>query len=146
MEHRQNTQLWRWVLAAMFVPLLLIAYWPTPVDRPFQDQLSSVLNLLHAHGIPAWFDSRFVEAAANVALFLPLGLIAALAFPDKRWWQIGALGLLMSGCIELGQYLFLHDRFASATDIMTNTSGAVVGALLATGAVNKQRARRPPRR
>ncbi|WP_235509860.1 VanZ family protein [Arthrobacter sp. Soil761] len=62
---------------------------------------------------------------------MPIGFAAALAFPSKHWWQIGALGLFVSGGIELGQLLFLHNRFASPSDIIANTSGAVIGAVLA---------------
>lgn len=131
----QNHRLWRAVLVAMLIPLALVAYWPSPVDEPVSGQLTAVLNFLHGHGIPGWLNYQFVEAAANVVLFVPVGFVGSLAFPEKRWWQIGAFGLLVSGCIELGQLLFLHDRFASLSDIVTNTSGAVIGALLAALAV-----------
>ncbi|MFE8884416.1 VanZ family protein [Pseudarthrobacter enclensis] len=131
MKQLRNRELWRWLFAAMLLPLALIAFWPTPVDRPVQGLLADTLTYLHRHGIPRWFSYQFVEAAANVLLFIPVGFVSAFSFPHKRWWQIGALGLLVSGCIELGQLLFLHDRFASPTDIVTNTSGAVIGGLLA---------------
>lgn len=114
----------------MFVPLAFVAFWPTPVDQPIGGQIVAALNVLHRHGMPRWFDYKFVEAAANVLLFVPVGFAARLAFPLRCWWQIGAFGLLVSGCIELGQLLFLHNRFASPSDIVTNTSGAVIGALL----------------
>jgi glycopeptide antibiotics resistance protein len=107
------------------------------VDQPVSGQLSAVLDFLHRHGIPRWFNYQFIEASANVLLFSPVGFVGALAFPAKRWWQIGAFGLLVSGCIELGQLLFLQDRFASPSDVMTNTSGAVIGALLAKFAMKK---------
>lgn len=129
--HFSNSGLWQIVLPPMLILLALIAFWPTPVDQPIQSQLARFLQFLHLHGIPAWFTYSYVEAGANVALFLPLGVIGCLAFPDKRWWQVGALGLLVSGCMELGQILFLHDRFASPLDLVTNASGAVIGALLA---------------
>lgn len=143
MMHLQNPHLWRWVLVAMFIPLALIAFWPSPIDQPFQNLLTRVLNFLHLHGVPALFNYRFVEASANVALFIPLGLSGGMAFPKRSWWQIGAFGLLISCCIELGQLLFLHGRFASLVDIMTNTSGAVVGALLAAAALKLLQARPP---
>ncbi|MEW1806514.1 VanZ family protein [Pseudarthrobacter sp. NPDC080039] len=127
------------ILAAMLVPLALVAFWPTPVDQPVAGQLAAVLNFLHQHGIPGWFDYDFVEKSANVSLFLPVGFVTSLAFPNKRWGQIGAFGMLVSGCIELGQLLFLHSRFASPSDVMTNTSGAVVGALVALLATQKGR-------
>lgn len=123
----------------MVVPLALVGFWPTPVDQPASKQLASVLISLHHHGIPRWFNYNFVEASANVALFIPVGFVAALAFPNKRWWQIGAFGMLVSGCIELGQFLFLHSRFASPSDVMTNTSGAVIGALVAVLATQRRR-------
>ena len=139
MKHLYNQRLWQLIFVAMVVPLALIAFWPSPVDRLLSQQLSAVLTFLHHHGIPGWFNYKFVEASANVLLFIPVGFVAALSFPAKRWWQIGALGLLVSGCIELGQLLFLHDRFASLSDIVTNTSGAVIGALLAALARKKGR-------
>jgi glycopeptide antibiotics resistance protein len=142
LKHLENRRLWQGILAAMFVPLALVAFWPKPVDQPFQGELASILAFFHAHGIPAWFNYKFVEASANVALFVPLGVVASLAFAKKRWWQIGAFGLMVSGCIELGQLLFLHDRFASLQDIVTNTSGAVIGGLLAMAALKRRQARR----
>lgn len=125
-----NSRFWKRTLIAMFIPLGLVAFWPTPVDQPIGGQLASVLSFLHRQGIPRWFDYSFIEASANVVLFVPLGCVACLAFPSKRWWQIGAFGLLVSSCIELGQHQFLNDRFASPSDIVTNTLGAVAGALL----------------
>ncbi|WP_461187578.1 VanZ family protein [Arthrobacter sp. Z4-13] len=112
------------------------------MDQPFQGQLAKILQLLHRQGIPACFNYKFVEASANVALFVPLGFVSSLAFPDKRWWQIGAFGLIMSCCIELGQLLFLHNRFASPLDLVTNASGAVIGSLLAILLAKNLEARR----
>jgi glycopeptide antibiotics resistance protein len=129
------------VLAAMLVPLAFIAFWPSPIEQPVQGQLADILNFLQRQGFPKWFNYKFVEAAANVALFVPLGFVSTLGFAEKRWWQIGAFGLLISGGMELGQLLFLHNRFASPADIVTNTSGAVIGALLACWALKKLEAR-----
>lgn len=123
----------------MLIPLALVAFWPSPVDKPVSGQLTAVLNFLHGHGMPGWFDYKIIEASANVVLFVPLGFVSALAFPAKRWWQIGAFGLIISGCIELGQLLFLQNRFASPSDIVTNASGAVIGTLLAAFAVRSQK-------
>jgi glycopeptide antibiotics resistance protein len=125
----------------MLVPLAFIAFWPTPLDEPVHGQLSSILRFLHLHGIPAWFNYQSVEASANIVLFIPLGFVGLLAFPKKPSWRIGAFGLVISGCMELGQFLFLHSRFASPLDLVTNTSGAVLGALLAAAALRKLEAR-----
>jgi glycopeptide antibiotics resistance protein len=140
----ENYRLWRFVLIAMLVPLALIAFWPSPVDQPVQGQLAAVLNFLHRHGIPTWFNYKFVEATANVALFVPVGAVSSLAFPGRPWWKIGAFGFLISSCMELGQLLFLHNRFPSPLDLVTNTSGAIIGALLAAAALKQLQARRLP--
>ncbi|WP_159827661.1 VanZ family protein [Arthrobacter sp. 9AX] len=126
----------------MLIPLAFIAFWPTPVDQPVQGQLATILQFLHRHGFPRWFNYKFVEAAANVALFIPVGFVSTLAFPDKTWWRISAFGLIISCCMELGQLLFLHNRFATPQDIVTNACGAVIGALLAAATLKKLQARR----
>ncbi|MGK3649153.1 VanZ family protein [Pseudarthrobacter enclensis] len=115
----------------MFVPLALVAFWPTPVDQPVSGQLTSVLQFFHRHGVPGWVNYTFVEASANVALFVPLGFVSSFAFTGTRPWQLGAFGLLVSGTIELGQLLFLHSRFASLSDVAMNTLGTILGALIA---------------
>lgn len=141
MSFKADPRPWRWVLVAMLVPLAFVAFWPTPIDQPVQGDLARLLRFLHRNGIPAWFNYKFVEAGANVVLFVPVGAVARLAFPSKHWWQIGAFGLVISGCMELGQLLFLDDRYASPSDLVTNTGGAVIGALAAVLIVNRLRAR-----
>ena len=128
---------WQIVLVAMLVTLVFVAYWPSPIDGPIQGQLANILSFLHRQGIPRWFNYKFIEASANIALFVPLGFVATLAFPAKRWWQVGAFGLLISGCMELGQLLFLHNRYASPLDLVTNMSGAVIGALMAAVVIKR---------
>lgn len=139
-----DQRIWQTVLATMLIPLALIAFWPAPVDQPIQGLLVEVLEFLHRRGIPHWLDYKFVEASANVALFVPLGLVAVLAFPEKHWWQIGAFGLLIAGCIELGQLFFLHNRFASPLDLVTNLFGTLAGTQLAAVAVDTLKARHLP--
>jgi glycopeptide antibiotics resistance protein len=125
----------------MLILLAFIAFWPTPVDEPVQGPLSSALKFLHRHGIPAWFNYQLVEASANIVIFVPLGFVSSLAFPEKPWWRIGAFGLLISACMELGQLLFLHNRFSTPQDLVTNAAGGVLGVLLAAAVLKKLQAR-----
>ena len=129
--------LWVTLLAAVVILLALIGFWPSPVDAPAQGFIAAALRKLHAHGVPRWFDYGFIEKASNIALFVPLGVAAALAMPEKKWWQISALGLLVSGCMELGQWLFLPARFPTGTDLVTNTFGAVIGVFIAASLTRK---------
>lgn len=143
----EQPPLWRAVLATMLVPMALVAFWPTPVDKPVSGELAAFFATIHSMGFPRWINYAFIEAAANVVLFVPLGSVAALAFPHKRWWQAAAFGLLVSGCMELGQELFLHDRFASPSDVVTNTAGTVIGVLAIRATVQlikRRQAQRQP--
>lgn len=118
---------WRIALAAYLTGLALVAYWPTPVDRPVHGTITSILKYLHTHGVPGWFDYHFVEASANVAMFIPLGVLAAKAMPTKAAWHLAVIGLLASLCMEVGQLLFISARFSSSIDVVTNVCGAVIG-------------------
>lgn len=142
MRAKAAPQAWRAVLAGFLAVLALVGFWPSPVDQPVQGQIAGFLFLIHSLGVPAWIGYGSVEASANVALFVPLGVLAALAFPGKPWWQIGAFGLLVSGFMELGQLLFLHSRFPSPLDLATNTAGCLVGALLVARFVIPRKAAR----
>lgn len=144
MKQLENYRLWRLVLIGMLIALALIAFWPSPVDQPVQGQLAAILKFLHSHGLPRWINYKFIEASANVALFIPIGIVSKLAFTKNPWWQVGLFGLLISCSMELGQLLFLHNRFASLVDLVTNLSGALIGALLAALALKKLEARRLP--
>ncbi|GAB2713326.1 VanZ family protein [Arthrobacter bambusae] len=122
----------RWILLGYFVVLAFIAFWPTPVDKPAAGDLSVLLDLLHQNGIPEWINYGSVEASANIFLFAPAGLLLALTLRRRRWWQLLALGTAVSGTVELGQLLFLPQRFSSPQDILMNTLGVGLGLLLAT--------------
>lgn len=115
----------------VLVAMLVIAFWPTPVDAPVDGLLLTWLRNLHSVGVPVWVGYTFVEVAANVVLFMPFGaLIAAVMWPSM-WWTSGVLGLTLSLIIEFSQYLLLPHRFASAGDLIANTLGAMCGGALA---------------
>ena len=122
----------RALLTAFLAFLALVGFWPSPVDKPLEGHIAGFLHLVHRLGAPVWFDYGFIEASANVALFVPLGFLAVLGFPTKRWWQLAGLGMLISGCMELGQFLFLHSRCPSALDVATNTTGGLLGIVMAS--------------
>jgi glycopeptide antibiotics resistance protein len=120
------------VLAAVYlVGLVLIALWPTPVDRGASGTIAEVLAFLHAHGVPEWLGYPVLEFSANIALFVPVGLLGVVLFGTSRWWQAVLAGLAVSTLIEVSQLLFLPDRFATAQDVLANGLGAALGALLA---------------
>jgi len=78
-----------------------------------------------------------LEALANVALFVPLGLLLPLATRARPWSAVPT-GAALSTLIELTQLAFLPHRFATVQDVVLNTLGAALGA----GVVLVARARR----
>lgn len=114
------------LMAAYLVALSLIVFWPTPVDRPAAGTIRQIVSWLHDHGMPAFIGYSQIEFSANILLFVPMGIIAAV-WTKRAWLGLG-IGILTSCIIELSQSLFLAARFPSALDILANTLGAGIGA------------------
>jgi glycopeptide antibiotics resistance protein len=67
-------------------------------------------------------------AAANVALFLPLGFLLPLLAPwFDRWWRTVGAGFALSAVIELSQVAFPGIRRPDVNDVLMNTLGAAIG-------------------
>ena len=92
-------------------------------------------------GIVAWaarllgalqidFEPAYVtlEFLANIALFVPFGLLVRLAWKGARCWTILALGFVTTVTIELTQ-LALPTRYSTLSDVIANTLGTAVGLL-----------------
>lgn len=91
------------------------------------------------HGVltpSIWFDratwsigSPF-EFAANVLMFVPVGVLFAMLAGPRRWgWALVAAGGV-SLLIELVQ-IPLADRISDPRDLLANTGGAVIGVAIA---------------
>ena len=123
------------------VLLAFIAFWPVPVDREAHDWLLAVIDWLQVHGAPGWVRYDLVEFVANIALFVPVGLFVMIMAGVRGWWLAVLVGFAASCTIELGQLIFLPDRFATLSDVLANTIGAAVGAVLALALLRRTRAR-----
>jgi len=119
------------LLAIYLLLAALVAFWPTPVDSGAAPFLNAVIAKLHNHGVPAWLGYDQLEFAANILFFIPLGYLLTLLLGRDRWWFSTLLAAGASVCIEVGQQEFLAARFSSIADVVANTLGALVGALVA---------------
>jgi len=119
------------VLGAYVGAVSLIAFWPTPVDRPVSGALRRVLNRLHDLGVPPWFDYSFVEFSANVMLFMPIGFLVSMLLRRRLAWLAIVFGATASVAIEAAQWMLLPQRVPSAGDVLANTLGAALGAAIA---------------
>jgi glycopeptide antibiotics resistance protein len=100
--------------------LALIAFWPTPVDREAAGLLREIARV-----VPL-LSYDVVEFTANIALFVPLGVLLAFAFPHRRGLVV-PMAVAVTLVIESGQALFLTQRTPSLGDIVANTLGAALG-------------------
>ncbi len=72
----------------------------------------------------------------NIFLFIPVGMLAFPVYRSRSWHRSMALttltGALISLIIECTQYITGRGMFEIA-DILTNTAGSLIGAILAIG-------------
>lgn len=111
--------------------VLCATMWPTPLDQGYGAAIQKVLDVVHRNGVPEWFGYKKLEFSANVVMFIPLGFLVALLLPARVWWLALIICPALSIGIEITQASFLAARFASVTDVVSNSTGAVVGILMA---------------
>lgn len=133
----------RVLLAPYLIAVLLITWLPANAAG----KVTGIVGRI-ARSIAARFDVSFLTAynalefLANIALFMPLGILVALAWPKLRWWHIVLCGLALTLLIE-GVQMTLPSRFPTASDIVANTAGAGAGAVLVALVHAMVRPRRP---
>lgn len=76
---------------------------------------------------------RIGDMVLNLALFVPVGfLLDRITGGRAGPWRIVAIGIAASLVIETAQ-LFMLDRYSTATDVLANGLGALVGGLASRG-------------
>jgi len=107
--------------AALAAAILLAPFSVTGALDAFSEWVRHDLHL-------SWFGSGWIEFAANVVLFVPLGLLLTLLFAHP--WQGVVLALLLSAGAELAQFV-IPSRQPSLRDVLANVAGAAIGAGIA---------------
>lgn len=111
--------------------VILATMWPTPLDQGFASSINRLLAVLHRNGIPEWFGYTKLEFSANVLMFVPLGFLVSMLLPVRVWWLALVICPGLSVAIELTQGFALSARFATVSDVLSNSLGALIGALIA---------------
>lgn len=129
-------------LLTVLAIVTLITMWPFPPAPGGQSWLREYLQRAHAHGLPRWISFGKIEFGSNIVMFVPLGLFGALALARHRWLVV-PVAALASAAIETIQLVALPARYATVRDVVANTTGALIGYLLAlaTLAYLRRRAR-----
>ncbi|MDC7121632.1 VanZ family protein [Cellulomonas fimi] len=131
----------RRVLVAVLVVYLAgvarLTLWPEPAPDATFGLVRAVLAWLQDRGLPVTYAGT--EAVANVALFVPFGLLVGVLLRHP-WWAV-ALGAATSAAIETAQLAFLPSRVPTVQDVVMNTLGTALGvaALLVARRVAQKR-------
>jgi glycopeptide antibiotics resistance protein len=112
--------------------------------HPYGTSTASVrVNVIPGDSIRDLFKADNLDAVQNVcgniALFIPIGVLAVLSL---RWpaWAVTTAAAVFSAAIELAQ-LTVGGRWVDVDDVLLNTVGALVGALAASTALQIVRRR-----
>lgn len=124
-----------------FVGILTLG--PTPWRTGPTEADYDVLSLGTWLDPETWAGGMAREFAANVVLFIPLGMLLRWAFPRLTWAGAALLGGVVSFGIEVGQ--MWGPRVSDPRDILANTGGALLGAVIAAVLSRMLRARRSRR-
>lgn len=126
-----TARLARWLLALSVVAVALIVFQPQPTvaSRVILD----VHDLGQRLGLPESITTLRTEALLNTGMFVPAGLLAMVAFERLRVTEVVTLAFLASLTVETVQGVFLDARSMQAIDVVTNTFGGLLGALLGLG-------------
>jgi len=124
-----RTLLLRIVFAVYLVAMGFLVWLPNPDAVQYTGIVAVVARWFEPLGLP--FEPTYIvlEILANVVLFVPFGILALTAFRWMRVWSATLAGLATSCLIE-GVQLFLPTRYSTVSDLIANTAGALIGALL----------------
>jgi|GEM_PF-1953295 len=141
-RRRRIALTWARILLALDVAGTLLVVWLPARDAERVTGLVAVLASLVAQlGIGYGTAYDVLEFLANVAFFVPLGVLLPAALPRLRGPLVVLAGFAFSGCIELVQ-LALPSRVSTWSDVVANTLGALLGWLAWTAVRCIRRGRR----
>ena len=125
-----------------FIAWLTLGPQPTnPSTRGFFDSVIAVVNSV----VPSLgFDYNDLEFLGNIAIFVPIGFLFVAIFGRRFWWVALLIGVAMTCSIEWTQE-YLPTRVPDIRDIIANSTGTVIGVLLAIAAGFLRRAKRTRR-
>ncbi|MFF2371756.1 VanZ family protein [Agromyces sp. NPDC058110] len=123
----------RFAAAALTIGLLWLTIGPAPWRTSGHEFEGGILNPDAWTSPMTWSTGYFSEIAFNVAMFVPVGVLAALLLHRRRWPLALVIGFALTTFIELVQ-LVLPDRVSDPRDLVLNTLGTSLGVVLVMAA------------
>lgn len=118
------------IFYTLFIAFVTLS--PQQLDTSPEGPIGRLLEFFSTHRVTEWLTYERVEKLANVAMFIPFGFLLALHVGRRRWWLGAVIGTAFSCVIEGVQGTVLSQtRFATISDLITNTLGAGIGACAA---------------
>ncbi|WP_448811138.1 VanZ family protein [Agromyces bauzanensis] len=119
----------RFFALAYAAAVLWLTVGPAPWRTTGNQLEGGILNPDAWTATVTWTTGYLSEMVFNVAMFVPVGIFAALLVPRRRWPLAIAAGFAFTAVIELIQVPEL-DRVSDPRDLVMNASGAVFGVVL----------------
>lgn len=131
------------LLAGYSALLALALLWPTS-DRQ-SGMVSWLVEALQHLGLSSSLVTfTRAEVLMNVLIIAPVTFLGSLWRPRMSWRSWTAYGFVASLTVELVQGLLLPDRQAAFSDVVANTTGALLGAVVVAGwRARSRRTQRP---
>jgi hypothetical protein len=127
---------WRLLLMAAFIAyvaaLAIILLGPSPT--PGAESVDFAYRVATRLGVsPDLATTVRLEVALNVVLMAPLPAIGSLIWTSLSWRDWTAYAFFFSLAAETWQGVAFATRSATYSDVVANTTGALLGALLVAG-------------
>ncbi|CAH0215182.1 MULTISPECIES: VanZ family protein [unclassified Microbacterium] len=120
----------RVLLVPYLIGVALIVWLPATMASKVTGIAFRLARYVSEHfGVALGTSYTVFEFLANIALFVPLGLLLVAAWPRSNAWVVLLIGYSASATIELVQTL-LPSRYPTLSDVIANTLGTAIGCLL----------------
>ena len=121
-------------LGIYLVALAWLTLTPSSTSGEALSILRRLLLVMQSIDALAWVRYDQVEFVANIALFVPMGVLMTLLLGRRGWWAALAVGVIASCWIELAQYVWLPSRVADPRDLVSNSIGTAIGVIVVLAA------------
>ena len=120
----------QWLIIILLIAYVLILLFYTVLNRDPVTSGSVKLNLFWGYDNPT--EAIYRDNIRNILIFIPVGVLAGVAFKKYRIVKTLLVGLLVSLTIEFLQLIWSRGTF-DVDDLFNNTLGTAVGVLLVAG-------------